>query len=318
MELWAFIKEKMLLGQALILLYVLDSEGSSPGRKGFKMAVAEDDTFIGTIGGGIMEHKLVEKAKAILRAGEKKVLLLRQHHDKEHTKDRSGMICSGSQLNAFIPLSGSELQIIADLDASEKLNIQLSPNGIAVTELPAKGLEYKDDDNWVYTEPIKCQPVIHIIGGGHIGLALSELMSFLGFYIKLYDDRSDLNTIVANSFADEKYFVNYDDIAGYFRQAEDDYIVIMTIGYRTDKLVLKQLAGQRYQYLGLLGSDHKIKTLFEELSNEGFPADVLNKIHTPIGLNIFSKTAKEIAVSIAAEIIKEKNRGLPGGRTSAG
>ena len=72
-------------------------------------------------------------------------------------------------------------------------------------------------------------------------MALSELMHFLGFYIKLYDDRPELNTIAANSFAHEKHIVNYDSIASHFINAENDYAVIMTIGYRTDKIVLKQL-----------------------------------------------------------------------------
>ncbi|HMI77447.1 MAG TPA: XdhC family protein [Ferruginibacter sp.] len=315
MEVWEFIRDKLSSGQQLVLLYVLESEGSSPGRKGFKMAVAEDQTFSGTIGGGIMEHKLVEKAKTMLQQNEKDVLLMRQHHDKEHAKDRSGMICSGSQLNAFIPLTSKDKETIEDIIAAKRNTIQLSGKGITITDLPAGGLQYTTGTEWVYTEPVKQQPVIHIIGGGHVGLALSELMKFLGFYIKLYDDRPELNTIAANSFANEKCIVNYDTIAEYFEQAEDDYVVIMTIGYRTDKTVLKQLIGRSFFYLGLMGSDNKIKILLDELEQEGFSGDVLKNIHTPIGINILSKTTKEIAVSIAAEIIKEKNKDLPTGRT---
>jgi len=317
MELWEFIRDKLSSGRQLVLLYVLESEGSSPGRKGFKMAVAEDQTFSGTIGGGIMEHKLVEKAKAMLQQNETDVLLMRQHHDKEHAKDRSGMICSGSQLNAFIPLTSKDRQTIEDIIAAKQNTIRLSGKGIMITDLPAGGLQYKTGKEWVYTEPVKQQPVIHIIGGGHVGLALSELMKFLGFYIKLYDDRPELNTIAANSFANEKHMVNYDAIAEYFEQAENDYVVIMTIGYRTDKTVLKQLIGRSFFYLGLMGSDNKIKILLDELEQEGFSRDVLKNIHTPIGLNILSKTTKEIAVSIAAEIIRERNKALPTGRTSA-
>ena len=64
-------------------------------------------------------------------------------------------------------------------------------------------------------------------------------------------------------------------------------------------------------YLGLLGSQHKIETLFKELKAEGVTEELLNKIFSPIGLNINSKTTKEIAVSIAAEIVREKNKKLP-------
>ena len=314
MEVWKFIQEKLGAGKNIMLLYVLQSEGSSPGRQGFKMAVATDDEFCSTIGGGIMEHKLVEKAKMFLQQNETAVSLQHQYHDKEKSKDQSGMICSGSQLNAFIPLLGSDKQTIEQIIASSEKSIQISPKGIQLTDEAANGLQYKTETDWLYTEAINQQPVIHIIGGGHVGLALSELMKYLGFYIKLYDDRKELNTIAANSFAHEKLIVNYESISNHFMNTENDFVVIMTVGYRTDKIVLKQLIDKSFFYIGLMGSDHKIKTLLQEMVQDRFTNEALQKIHTPIGINIFSKTTKEIAVSIAAEIIREKNKDLPTGR----
>jgi xanthine dehydrogenase accessory factor len=310
MSVWDFILDKLSATQQVMLLYVLDSEGSSPGRKGFKMAIAADGDFFGTIGGGIMEHKLVEKAKILLKQGEQTVLLMRQHHDKEHANNQSGMICSGSQVNAFIPLTSADKCTIEKIIATEKNTIQLSPNGLQIFDEAVAGLQYKADEDWLYTEAINQQPVIHIIGGGHVGLALSELMNFLGFYIKLYDDRPELNTIADNSFANEKHIVNYDSIASHFNHVENEYAVIMTIGYRTDKIVLKQLIGRSFFYLGLLGSQHKIETLFKELREEGITEELLSAISSPIGLNIASKTTREIAVSIAAEIIGKKNKAV--------
>jgi xanthine dehydrogenase accessory factor len=315
---WDFIFHKLASSRQVMLLFVLQSEGSSPGRQGFKMAVASDGDFFGTIGGGVMEHKLVEKAKAILKGGNDNVLLIRQHHDKEHAKDQSGMICSGSQLNAFIPLKTWDRGLIENIIARKKTTIELSPNGITITDEPAAGLQYASDADWFYSEPVNRQPVIHIIGGGHVGLALSEIMNYLGFYIKLYDDRPGLNTIAANSFAHEKHTIIYEPISSNFSNTENDYAVIVTIGYRTDKAVLKQLILKPFYYLGVLGSHHKIKTLMDELQAEGFPEESLKSIHAPIGINILSKTTKEIAVSIAAEIIREKNKDLSTGRYRSG
>ncbi len=315
MNIWDFIKDKLSREQQVILLYVLESEGSSPGRKGFSMAVAADGEMYGTIGGGIMEHKLVEKAKAMLVQKETVVLIMRQHHDKEHARDRSGMICSGSQLNAFVPLTIIDISTVEKIIDQPNRAIQLSPTGLHITDVPAT-FQYNTEADWQYIEPISQQPIVHIIGAGHVGLALSELMNYLGFYIKLYDDRKDLNTMDANSFAQEKHIINYGSIGEQLNDTVNDFAVIMTIGYRADKIVLKQLLGKPFVYLGLLGSDHKIKTLFEELEAEGVPANVLQQVHTPIGINIFSKTTKEIAVSIAAEIIREKNKDLPTGRST--
>ena len=104
MDVWEFINDKLSAGVNVMLLYVLDSEGSSPGRKGFKMAVTADGDLSGTIGGGIMEFKLVEKAMSLLQSGVADIELIEQFHDKVHVKDQSGMICSGSQVNVLIPL----------------------------------------------------------------------------------------------------------------------------------------------------------------------------------------------------------------------
>jgi xanthine dehydrogenase accessory factor len=290
-----------------MLLFVVESKGSSPGRQGFKMAVADDESFEGTIGGGIMEFKLVEKAKNILAQNHQEIFLQEQFHDKEHSKNQSGMICSGSQIIAFVPLFTSDLETIKNIIEETKTTIHISPKCFAVKDSIANGLQYIAEDEWTYSESIKQQPVIHIIGGGHCGLALSQQMNFLGFYVHIYDDRENLNTLEANHFANEKHIVNYDNIGDTINTSANDYVVIMTIGYRTDKIVLKQLINKTYAYLGLLGSAEKIKNLFAELIVEGISADNLNKIFSPIGININSKTTQEIAVSIAAEIIKEKN-----------
>ena len=319
MDVWNFILSKLKAGINVQLLYVLESEGSSPGRQGFKMAVAADGSFLGTIGGGIMEHKLVEKAKALLQQSESNVLLMRQHHNKEHPKDQSGMICNGSQLNAFIPLTASDKQTIEVVVHEGHKKIELSPKGISIHESSPKdkefSLQFQSEEDWLYCEKLNHRPVIHIIGGGHVSLALSELMCFIGFYSKVYDDRPELNTILQNFFANEKIIIpGYEQLGEYIKDFENDYVVIMTQGYRTDKIALQQLLNKQFIYLGMMGSDYKIETLVSELKEEGVDEGLLKKIFMPVGINIFSKTAQEIAVSIAAQIIFEKNKVLSTGR----
>lgn len=302
-----------------MLLYVLESEGSSPGRQGFKMAVAADGSFSGTIGGGIMEHKLVEKAKQMLVDKADRIEIMRQFHDKQQGANQSGMICSGSQLNAFIPLTRSDKVVFDYILEGLHKALRISPTGFELIEVtqgtPDIEFEFVSDKNWMYQEQLNKKPVIHIIGGGHVSLALSQLMSFLGFYVKVYDERPGLNTMDENHFADEKHVIgNYDQLNAHMFASVFDYVVIITFGYRTDKIALKQLLDKKFAYLGLIGSDKKIETLFEEFVNEGASREQLNKIFAPVGINIFSKTAPEIAVSIAAEIIREKNKELPTGR----
>ncbi|MDX1409640.1 MAG: XdhC family protein, partial [Saprospiraceae bacterium] len=120
-----------------------------------------------------------------------------------------------------------------------------------------------------------------------------------------------------NTFAHEKRLVDYPQIGDEIPGDHQAYVVIMTFGYRTDKVVLEQLMDQSFRYIGMLGSDKKIAEMKTAFTNEGVNPDRYAHVHMPIGVPIFSKTAGEIAVSVAAEITREKNKNLPTGRAIA-
>lgn len=309
---WTFLQQKLTQRIPAMLLLVLQSEGSSPGRQGFKMAVSADGDLQGSIGGGIMEHKLVEKARVMLQAGAAEITTLWQHHDKQHPADQSGMICSGSQQIAFVPLSEDDLPLLYGILEKGKTKwLFVSPTGL---RLKTSGTEkaylfYQDKSTWEYTEHLHNHPVAHIFGGGHVSLALSEVLLFLGFYIKVYDDREGLNTLEQNVFAHEKHHISYENLRENVQSAQDDFAVLMTMGYRQDKLLFRQLIAREWFYLGMLGSKKKIETLQAELAGEGLGLEHWANVSAPVGLPIHSKTPQEIAVSIAAEMIGRKNGG---------
>ena len=318
MNIWNYLLNKLSTGDVLLLL-VVQSEGSSPGRQGFKMAVASDGSFYGTIGGGIMEYKLVEKAKELLKTGVNSVSLVEQYHDKEHAKNQSGMICSGKQTIAFLPLKSSDIELVRSIANAAEMQsdsgIMIGRNGLVFIN-EATRTNFINEKDWSYSESLKQRQTIHIIGGGHVSLALSELMHYLDFHVKVYDDRPDLSTIAENHFADESILVDYDRICDFMKASPSDHVVIMTVGYRDDLRVFRQLIGKEFFYLGMLGSESKIDALFERLSEEGIERSALSGYFIPVGLNIYSKTPKEIAVSIAAQIILEKNKHQSTGRKS--
>ncbi len=94
-----------------ILMVVIRSEGSSPGRMGFLMAVSLHETM-GTIGGGIMEHKLVELSKVLLQKGPFRPFIKHQIHQSSSGKNKSGMICSGNQTVGLYYLDKSYISVI--------------------------------------------------------------------------------------------------------------------------------------------------------------------------------------------------------------
>lgn len=115
MNTWQFIIEEKKKGSKVILLYVVNSVGSSPGRQGFKMAVSSTGKMCGSIGGGIMEHKFVEMAKEEMKSGIEKISLQKQVHHKDAGNNKSGMICSGEQTLLFYPIKNEEIETIEHL-----------------------------------------------------------------------------------------------------------------------------------------------------------------------------------------------------------
>ncbi len=315
MSFWNFIEKKIIEKKDVAMLCVLHSEGSSPGRQGFKMAVSGDGEISGSIGGGIMEHKLVELAREMLEKNSNEFIFKKQIHSKKSPNDRSGMICSGEQSVVIFLINKKikpELNILfSALGNNKNGTLTIKPGDMFFHENSSLGqsflFEFISKNDWKFQEQIGVKNVLHIFGAGHVGLAFSRLMSTLGFYTKIYDNRPSLNTLEENDFADEKIILDYEKIGEIIPEGENQYVAIMTFGYRTDKLILQQLLGKKFRYLGMMGSKAKVKQLLKEYEEEGVDMNLLKNVHTPIGLPINSKTPTEIAVSIAAEIIKIKN-----------
>ena len=313
---WDFINKNLQQSIAVMLLYVLESKGSSPGRQGFFMAVNANGEMEGSVGGGIMEHKFVEMVKERLKKqGSKEQELKKQIHDKSAANNQSGMICSGEQTIFLYPVREKDLntvqKIIQSLEENKNGTLILSPDGILFSDaIPEKDFEFtfQAEDEWLYKEKTGYKNKLFIIGGGHCSLALSRLMRTMDFYVKVYDDRENLKTILENEVANERHFVkDYSVLTDKIPSGSNHYVVIMTFGYRTDDIALKALLNKEFKYIGVLGSKKKMEKLFEDYRKEGIDESLLQRIHTPIGLDIKSQTPEEIAVSIAAEIIKIKN-----------
>jgi xanthine dehydrogenase accessory factor len=282
------------------------------------MAVARDGELCGSIGGGVMEVRLGEQAKTILQDPNFNIgsEIVEQVHQKNKA-NASGMICSGKQTVVFRSLSIEDAETVATIiDALDKrtdafLTITAHRFIVGTPEHGSQNDDFyftKHGEEFICSERLGPKNVLYIIGGGHCALALSELMSQMDFRISIFDDRPELNTLDKNLFADRiKTVHSYEQIADHIPSAPNAYVVVMTLGYAFDKIVIQQLLDKDFKYFGVLGSKAKMATLMRELTAEGYDEKRLQQIHTPIGLPINSRTPEEIAVSIAAEIISVKN-----------
>ncbi|HEV7646381.1 MAG TPA: XdhC family protein [Pyrinomonadaceae bacterium] len=320
LETWRFAAERLKQNEPVMLLVVAESSGSSPGRRGFKMAVSGDD-MSGSIGGGVMEINLVEQARGLLSAdaasAEASRPLIKQQDHQKNSTNPSGMICSGTQTVIFYLLDGSHYKtvgkIIDALEENEAKILRITADEFSIKESLENGVQSiaidRDSAAFIYEEKLGYKNKLFIVGGGHCALALSELMSRMDFYIELFDDRPDLNTLDKNKYVHKKTIIeSYENIAEFIPEGnETNFVVVMTLGYQTDELVIRKLIDKELKYFGVLGSKAKMGVLLKELEKEGFPKEKLDLLHTPIGLPINSQTPEEIAVSIAAQIIAVKN-----------
>ncbi|UPK69105.1 XdhC family protein [Chitinophaga filiformis] len=313
---WELICKSLRQNIPVMLLYVLDSHGSSPGRQGFFMAVNHAGDIEGSIGGGIMEHKFVEMAKEQLGHFATSYSIHQQFHDKESARHQSGMICSGDQsilMYKLLPESITPVnKIIACLSQNQQGILELSPLGLRFTaEIhgePDFHYNMQSELDWVYREKIGYRDFLYIIGGGHCALALSDMMERLDFYVHVFEDRPQVHTLLQNSSAHEKTVVrDYSQLKVMIPGGDNHYVVIMTVGYRTDDIALRALLHKSFRYCGVLGSAAKIEKMFDTYRAEGISETLLNRIHAPVGINISSQTPAEIAVSIAAELIKVRH-----------
>lgn len=315
LEIWQFTAKKLRQNKRVILLVVAESAGSSPGRRGFKMIVSHDE-MCGSIGGGVMEVALVSQAEFKIKNEKLKIdaEIIEQIHRK-NAPNSSGMICSGRQSVILFSLDSSHLKTVEKIIFALE-NYQFCRLIISNFKFEISGsiqnedfyFEKSSENDFIYEENLGCKNKLFIIGGGHCALALSELMSKTDFRISLFDDRSDLNTLAKNEFVHEKKIIeSYEKIGDFIESDANHYVVVMTLGYKFDEIVIKKLFDKKFKYFGVLGSKAKMKTLLKSMEKEGFDKERLSKIRTPIGLPINSHTPVEIAVSIAAEIISVKN-----------
>jgi xanthine dehydrogenase accessory factor len=281
------------------------------------MAVNAAGDTEGSIGGGIMEHKFIEMAREKLSTGipKEKGSIRKQIHNKSAPAHQSGMICSGEQTILLYPVRENDLasiqQLIASLEQNRNGTLQFSPAGLQfTTTIPATDFYFSmsSETDWLYREKTGYKNHLYVIGAGHCSLALCRMMRDMEFYIHLYDDRSSLKTFLENDYAHEKKIIpDYTVLKELIPGGANHYVVVMTVGYRTDDIVVRTLWEKNFRYFGLLGSKSKIEKMFSDYRTEGVPPQILQPIHAPVGIAINSQTPEEIAVSIAAEIIQVKN-----------
>ncbi|MDD4238486.1 MAG: XdhC family protein [Desulfotomaculaceae bacterium] len=148
-----------------------------------------------------------------------------------------------------------------------------------------------------------------ILGGGHIAVPLLTIGKILGYQVTVVDDRHDFASEKRFPEADTVICCDFSDIEKRLTLGSGSSVIIVTRGHQHDQECLRRLIKYPLAYLGMIGSRRKIKIVRQQLLEEGIDSEKLDQVHMPVGLDVGAQTPGEVAVSIAAELLRERRGG---------
>ncbi|MDR1966739.1 MAG: XdhC family protein [Synergistaceae bacterium] len=145
-----------------------------------------------------------------------------------------------------------------------------------------------------------------VFGGGHIAVPLVHIASMLNFDVVLYDDRPSFANAARFPDAREVICDSFGKAGLRVAIRSSDYAVIITRGHKHDEECLRIVLSAAPYYSGMIGSRRRVAIVKKQMMAEGFDQELVDQLHSPIGLAIGAVTPEEIAISILAEVVKER------------
>ncbi|UUF13687.1 MULTISPECIES: XdhC family protein [Flavobacterium] len=161
-----------------------------------------------------------------------------------------------------------------------------------------------ESENEALIEYINPPISLVIAGAGNDVQPLVKMASILGWKITVGDGRATHAIEKRFPKADKVNAVKPEEFLENIIIDNQTYFVLMTHNYKYDLAVLKLLLKTDCQYIGILGPKTKLNRMFDDLQNEGIniSEEQLERIYSPVGLDIGAETSEEIALSIVSEI----------------
>jgi len=161
----------------------------------------------------------------------------------------------------------------------------------------------------VFVEPILPDPLVVVIGAGHVGKAVVHLAKWLGFRVAASDDRAEFCNAESTPDADAYYPVPMNELPNHLKIDKRTFLILTTRGSAIDAAGIAPLLDTPAAYIGVIGSKRRWATTVKALKEKGIPNEKIAKVHSPIGLELQAETPEEIAVSIMAEVMMKKEKG---------
>lgn len=258
-------------GMPFVCVTLVQAVGSTPQDAGSKMLVTAEGLVMGTVGGGKVEHKAIQHAQEMLKGG--------------RMQDAGW----GAE-NPSPPHPPSCLLLEWNL----KRDVGMTCGGTVKLFF-----ETYNHSDWR----------VVVFGAGHVASAVVQCLGQLDCHVTCIDPRSEWLDRIPSAARLRK--VRADDPRQYVADLPNDaFVVCMTMGHATDRPILQAIfeQGRTFPFLGVIGSKSKRAVLLKELKAAGIPPERAESFHCPIGLELGTNQPGEIAISVVAQLIQERDR----------
>ena len=289
-------------GRKVELITVARTFGSSPRPPGSLAAVRDDGYLVGSVSGGCIEKQL-----AIRIDGENRSRSFAHEISNEEAK-KFGLPCGGKIELVFEALSdSSELKRIIDDIGNRKRIARTLTLETGKTEIT----EVDRDTNFAFDEQ-QIRKIfgpgwrVLLIGGGQLSRFVAQFAQALDYEVVVCEPRPEFigawnvpNCIVTDSLPEDAVL----------QYVTDHHSVVLALTHdpNLDDSALIEALPLNAFYVGALGSKANNERRKKRLTGIGLEANEVERLHGPVGLNIGSRSAAEIAIAIVAEIIQKRN-----------
>lgn len=321
-------------GAPVALATVVRTWGGGPRGPGAKMAMTADTQIAGSVSGGCVEAAVVQEGREVLATGKARLLHFGVADD---TAWNVGLSCGGT-IDIFVEkLDDATFDSL--LEAHRKRRATARATVIRGNELGKSVLVLEDgttqgdaadarlvaaartamdsgESAWLtlddgaeaFIDVELPPPVLAIVGGVHIAIALTAMAKTLGYHTVVIDPRSVFGSGQRFPHVDELLQDWPDEALAKVGLDRSSAVATLTHDPKIDDPALMVALRSPAFYVGALGSRRTHEKRKRRLMDIGLTEAELARLHAPVGLDIGARSPEEIALSVLAQIVAVRNR----------
>lgn len=311
--------------------------GSAPRPAGSHMAVNPRGEFAGSVSGGCVEGAVVRAALdgfasempgllefgipdemawdvGLACGGRLEVYLESLARDAVHEALRTSVLSDTPVTLCTViggPAQGERvLARRGEIVAGAPVSVVLPLGAIHEAERADSPVIIEAGPNRVFVQSFAPAPRLIVVGAVHTAIPLVRLARVMGYRVTVVDARAAFATRERFPDADELLVEWPDTALDRLRPGPNAAVVVLTHDEKFDEPALLAALRSGAGYIGAIGSRSTSEDRALRLRGHGATARDLERIHSPVGLDIGSVTPEEIALSILAEIVAVRRGGV--------